>query len=478
MSVQQQHLEQTNLIAPFDYGLSFAMRHAGALLQISVLPALLKIFLRYVEYFRPLTPRDAFLIIVLDMGAKTWLLVTVMLLCIITLQGRRASVFQIGQRALISMPKVIMSCVFLMMIAAAFFLAPWMYIFILFLMWAPIFCATEITAKSFREEDADDEADFEDPGSVVASSLRQRPLRYFADRPIWDLGFARSIHFAANRANFIVTLQLALMFLVALTVPLAFVVSIAGYYHSFGWVVLESFLSFFTFAMVLGTAGAAFLRLLPKSAIEEIGIVDEQWTAQVLDKPLRFHGRIFPFFLLALLGGIATKGTIDYIIVNNTKPPTLVSHLESVNFNPKQVVISLKLEDKKNLFRWLSPLSFQLELIPDLASVPEAAKAAPAPVPSPAAAAAPAAPEKNDASKADAKPEKEPVLLEPQRAMPYAPDGTALPEETFVPYDKPLRLVLYFENPLKPEQSKGRYILHYVPVIGESEAFISGHFGE
>ncbi len=475
MSVHQQqsgqqqlgpHLGRVDFLAPFDWGLAFALRHTAAIFQISLFPALLKVFLRYVEYFRPLSPRDAFLIIILDLGAKTWLLVTIMLLCIVSMQGIRAGIWSIGRRALLSMPKVVMSCVVLLVIVAAFFLAPWMYIFVLFLLWAPIFCAGEITAKSFREDsDVDEIFDDED---VVRSEerLKARRIRYFADKPIWDFGFSRSIHFAANRRNFIVTVQLALLFLVALTLPLAAIVTLAGYYHGFLWVIVESFFSYFAFGLVLAVACATFLKMLPNEAVDEIGIVNGFPPGQILSRPLKFHGRIFPFFLLALLGGVATKATIDYIIVNNTKPPTLVAHVENIEVTKQQFVVILQLEDRRNLLRWLSPLSFQLQLISDqTAAGPEKKELAANAVP--------------DAEIGNSKPQKkEGQLLEPERAMPYALDGTPLSEENFVPYAKPLRLVLYFSNPLKEAETKGRYVLHYVPVIGESEPFLEGHFGE
>ncbi|MFN8390772.1 MAG: hypothetical protein U0136_10815 [Bdellovibrionota bacterium] len=469
MSVQEQQLERSEFLAPFDWGVAFALRHVGILFQISLIPALLKIFLRYVEYYRPISPRNAFLIVVLDLGAKTWLLVTIMLLCIISLQGVRVALPALARRALLSMPKVMVSCVCLILIVAAFFLAPWMYIFVLFLLWAPIFTACEIPAKSFRaEEGEDDDLDDEDIVRPERRILRHR-IRYFADKPLWDLGFARSIHFAANRRNFVVTVQLALLFLVALTLPLATVVALAGYYHSFGWVIVESVLSFFVFSLVLAAACSSFLQLLPPEVADELGIVEIAPRSQILRRPIRFHGRILPFFLLALLGGMATKATIDYIIVNNTKPPTLVSRVNAVQINKQQFIITLDLEDKKNLFRWLSPLSFQLQVVPD--NVPsKETPAAVKPSPSPGKETAPAPTDSGDSA-------KQLDLLEPDRAMPFTIQGEPLPEESYIPYSKPLRLVLYFANSSHDADLKGKYVLYYVPVIGDPEKFAEGRIG-
>jgi hypothetical protein len=468
-------LERADSLAPFDWGLAFALRHIGILFQISLFPSLLKVFLRYVEYFQPVTARDVFLINVLDLGAKTWMLVAVMLLCIVSLQGERVNFWSLCRRALLNMPKVAMSAIFLLIIGVTFFLAPWMYIFVLFLLWAPIFCAGEITARSYRSEEEEEDYDDED---LVRPEDRFKPryVRYFADKPIWDLGLTRSMHFAASRRNFVVTVQLAMLFLISMTLPLTIVVTVAGYYHSFDWVIVESFFSFFLFALSLAITGATFLKLLPHDAAEEIGISASPPREQIVRRPLHLHGRIFPFFLLALLGGLGIKATLDYIIANTIKPPTLISSLEQIQRTDQQLIFTLHLEDKQNLFRWLGPVSFQLEVTPDEpASDETAAKQAPA---EKKAAEGDKDKDKTDAAAAEKPKKKELKLIEPERSMPFTPEGAPLSEYSFVPYDKPLRLVLYFENPLKKDQRSGSYILYYVPNIGEPQPFINGRFGD
>jgi len=460
--VQVPERDSSDNLAPFDWGLGFAFAHWRALIQIALAPALIKVGLRYFEFFRPLSLRQSFLIAAIDVGTKAWLLASIMLLSILVLQGSHYRVSTLLQRALFSMPKVLLSSFVLLMVVGAFFLAPWMYLFVLFVVWAPFFCAAEITAKSFREEADDFEYELEEGFEEALPRMKPRVVRYFADRPIWDLGFARSIQFAANRRNFIATVQLALLLLLALTLPLATVVAVTGFYHNFGWIIFESFFSYIIHSLVIGIGCATFLRLLPKEIFDEIGVLPESVTNLKLRKPFRLHGRIFPFFFLALLGGLATKATIDYIIVNNSKPPSLISALEKVEKTDYQVIVTLRLEDRASLFRWLNPQSFQLEYLPEGApGGGEVEKTA--------------ANASSDSANSSAKTEVKKVeLLEPERVIPYSLDGKLLPEDGFVPSSKPLKLVLYYERQTPEAKSAKRFILHYVPLIGEEERFVEG----
>ena len=448
-------------MSPFDWGLNFAISHFPALLQAALIPALIKVFLRYVEYYRPIPPRQAFIVVALDLGTKAWLLVTIMLLCIAAMQGERPAVWHLAQKALLTMPKVLMSCVCLLIVAAAFFLVPWMYLFVLFLVWAPFFCAAEIKAKSFRAEEAEDDAhDLYDEDSPRPPAR----FRYFADKPVWDFGIRRSILFTANRRNLVVTVELALLMLVALTLPVAVVVAFAGFHHSFNWIVVESILSSSVNSIVLGIAAASFLRLLPREAVEELGI-DRPAIPQIPAKrALRLHGKLLPFFLIALLGGLATKATVDYIIAINSKPPNLVTTVDKVELTEHQIIINLSLQDDRNLFRWLSPLSLKLQVSPSSSSADESVK------PAAAASAAEVDPERSEIKAED--------LLEPQRVMPYRTDGSPLPEYNFVPHKGPLRLSVHFENAKKDPKAKGAYTLYYVPLYGKPEPFVKGTFGE
>jgi len=445
--------------------LGFALKHFGALFQLALIPALIKICIGYLEYYRPLTVRQGFLIALLYLGAKTWLLVTIMLLSIAVLQGAQYHLWTYARRALLTMPKVLISSVALSSLAIAFFLAPWMYLFALFLIWAPLFVAAEIPAKSFRKDDEEEDFDLEDEEVRTEVRLRRRIMRYFADKPIWDLGFARSIQLTTNRRNFITTVQLALLFLVALTFPLATVVAFAGYYHSFVWVIFESIFSSVCYALVMGIACGTFLRLLPKDAFAEIGIMADAVRGQPVRKSFRLHGKLLPFFLIALVGGLATKATLDYVIVNNSRPPSLKSTLEKVEVTKQQFILTFLLEDKTNLFRWLNPQNFELEVLPDQPApaekVPQQADGAATPEPS-----ATGTPER-----------KKHNFLEPQRVLPFTAEGKPLPEDNFTPYDKPLRLVFYYENPLTEEQHSGKYVLYLQPLMGEPEPFQEGRFG-
>ena len=470
----------TNELAPFDWGLGFALKHFGALFQLALVPALIKIAIGYLEFYRPLTVRQGFLIALVYLGAKTWLLVTIMLLSIAVLQGAQYHLWSFARRALLTMPKVLISSVALSSLVIAFFLAPWMYLFALFLIWAPLFVAAEIPAKSFRKDDEEEDFELEDEEIRSEVRMRRRIMRYFSDKPIWDLGFARSIQLTTNRRNFITTIQLALLFLVALTFPLATVVAFAGYYHGFGWVIFESIFSSVCYALVMGIACGTFLRLLPKDAFAELGILAETVRAQPVRKSFRLHGKLFPFFLIALIGGLATKATLDYVIVNNSRPPSLKSTLEKVEVTKQQIILTFQFEDKTNLFRWLNPQSFQLELLPDQPGPVSAA----APQPKSAVKPDAAKPEavKPDAAKPEAAPTGTPEpkahhLLEPQRVMPFTADGKPLPEDNFTPYDKPLRLVFYYENSLAEEQHSGKYVLYLQPLMGEPQPFHEGRFG-
>ena len=74
-------------------------------------------------------------------------------------------------------------------------------------------------------------------------------------------------------------------------------------------------------------------------------------------------------------------------------------------------------------------------------------------------------------------PPPEAVFLSPEKISPFTVEGTPLRELSFVPSNKPLKLLLYFERSrAMPEE--GEYALYYETSKGLGEPIYQGRYGK
>lgn len=465
MYVEQPYHRVLRAQSPFERGVLFVRSRFLACIAIGVVASTVYSLGLYLQHYFPLSAQEQLLVIFLRIGSLAWLIMSSFLLAAEGLAGRPVSVLSVAARALAAMPKVVLS--FLCFLVAALFAvnAPPIVVFVMFLLWAPFFCAGEYYSPPIpRREPDDDESTFDDDGPGASPRIRPGFFRY---RPLWDLGFARSVQFTSR--NFLFTLQYALILWVTAVGPHALVVLFAGYYLGFEAHLVQTMLAGIaeTIAAVIGAVG--FISVLPQDAVNELKS-DEKSAAPLAAATAdgaRADNRNgirenLPFLFLVLIGIGATHYFWSWIQHEVSIPPGVHIEAEKAELLDGRLLLVVRLEDPEFRLRWFMPESFRLDLRPA----------------DPPAKPAPAKPAETTVAETSPTPQgtpAEPELPSPARAMPYALDGSELSEENFTPYAEPLRLKLYFEVG-EAAGTRGTYSLLYVTPFGKKETVLNGEY--
>ena len=457
---KQISLDSAKTVTPFERGVSFAGLHLRELFVSALLPVVIGTCIGCLQRVVVLTHQQFFLLGILSFAMICWLFLSVFLLLLKSFQtaGKRVVVIEISKQALLFLPKVFVSFLTLFLLVTGMMLVPWLLPIAPFLIWAPLFVAGEINAKS-QQLPAEDDDDFDDSYNVRRAN--ERPTQYFSRRPIWDLGFSRSVNFAMRHRG--ATFQLFILLLASLILPKAAIVLAAGHYYGLAWEIPERVLSSLSAAAFFGAATSTFLFLLPKSAHEEIGFSAEVIPSLMsMVSPLYRRGWGLVFCLAALtISGAWPVWTS--IVRQAAKPPEAAVTLEKFEKTKDQLIFTLNLNDPLMSYRWLIPVQLRLGIKPDGIVVAEKEDDG-----------------RLESEKSEAEKEEEkklamrPALLLPQRVMPYAADGKALDETRFAPHEGPLKLVVYYENPER-EMRLGvppmeKFQLYYVSIFAQGDA--------
>ncbi len=383
------------------------------------------------------------------------------MLCVETVQGKMISPIELSLRALINVPKVFLSVMFVVM---AFFVlllyAPPLSVFALFLVWAPAFAAAEVYAP-LPERKIEDEFTGEEEGEdyIVPSRRAGRAsakFAYFTGRSIWDLGVMRSIRFA--RENLATSLRIVLLVWFARVAPEALSSFIIGLDSGFLAVSFRAIFATLIHTFALGVWAGTFIIFLPMVAKAEIGVESYR-------DPVEFIGgrrflapilgdRNLPFAVFAIFAAIFTWVLFEEGAHQLSVPKDAKIEFVSSEVRGENLALTIRLEDSAREFRWLDPDSFVVLLRGLEEESPAAGKVAVAPVvtsstnPS-ASGVKEGAEEGNKTSAGDKvlKGEEGPSILRPKRSRVYLEDGKELDAENFTPAFKPLKITLFFELP-------------------------------
>ena len=466
----------------FDTGLAFAWNHRLRFIQGGFVAGVLEILLAYLPNFFRLSPQEIFLVIMGGVGSTAWLMTYVGVYCLSAFRGEPLAVGPLMVKAIQSMPKIVLSYVVLGAMATALFELRPLLIFAVFVIWAPAFCVAEIYALPLKEPEEGPDDAFDDD-----SERRLPKFRFFQGRPPWDLGFARSIAFVGQ--NFGLSMQISLFAWAVVVVPSGVMLLLAGYYPSFSSIMLETLAVNMLEALLLGAGMASFLLRLPQEARAELGLPTAEALLKSIPRSevpgvLQFRRKRYPLVIVMLLGLISTQLTWQWFNHQHSAPDTVQSTLEGSQLTKDRLIVTVQLSDEQQLFRWLDSGRLRLritdasgKLVPPAgndSAVPVANGAEPAGAQKTAVARQ--ADKNGPATALDEVGERDfhdPTLFEPERVMPYSVEGAPLDESNYTPYNRPLRLVLFFE---KPAIEKGKFQLFHRSFFGLGKPMVEGEF--
>ncbi len=443
---QASSASRASSIVALDRGIGFAIAHKGLLLFLCLLPAVLEISAAYFQYASPLDQQQLFLVILLTLASKAWLLAVVLIACVTYFRGEELTVGNLAKKGFRYLPKIFLSYAALLSLVLCSALVLPLVFLVLFLVWAPAFCVGELFVPQDKQKDLhDDEPHDED---YFAKSRAPKPkLSFFKNKSIFELGFARSLQFGAKHA--VLTLQVAILIWFANVLPSALVDVLSGSYYGFASTVAKIFLSSYGDVLATAVSGCAFIMLLPSEAKTEIGVSDDAQMPKI-SRIASFQGRSWIFFLLSVVAAGSTYVVLSHALSAEEMPQGVLSEVRTAEKFNEQFVVELHLNDSQRAFRWLNPYNFLLTFSKDASGT---------------------------LSTADSEgKEAEEKFQVPTRVVAYGLNGEELNMERLSPSYKPLSLKLYFELP-SDLPDNGTYRLHYKSYLESSREIANGSFG-
>ena len=454
------------LLMPLDWGLGFALAHKWSLMALALLPTCLELTASYVMYNHRLLRQEAMLMFVMTSVANVWLLIAAVMLVVESIKGRTGSLWSLGFRAFVLLPKVLISYLvtfFFITLGLRAFIVPGL-VFIGFLIWAPAFCVGESYAKRTKKKDQDELPNDLEPGAASGP----KPLPFFTDRPIWDLGLVRSWRVAGP--SFFSSFQLALLFLASFVLPMALVDLFGdaslGYASQGVKVVLTSLLG----ALVKGVWAGAFISIIPPDARAEIGIESypdlRAACAPKVPSNRKYEGRLGPQFAVLFLCAASTWIVVQETIERTNLPPQVTTELLKVEQQDDELVVTLRLVDPNEQYRWFTPERLRLEFDSKKSEVPGASEV---PLPSTEQEKDPVASFLSSASGGEDTRE----FIGPSTIVVFDSEGVILPLDNLSPYDGPMKIVLNFRMQRKDDVNRPFSIFYY-SFSGPGEPLVSG----
>lgn len=458
MNYQKLNGAAKTLLLPIDWGIGFALAHKWSLFGLALLPTVLELIASYVMYSSRLLRQEAMLMLLLSSIANVWLHIAALMLVIELVRGKNAvSITKLGLRAFVALPKPLISYLLTILIISfgifQAFLIPGL-VFIGLLIWAPAFCVGELYAKPVKKRDPDD-----------TEAGAGGPIPFFTGRPPWDLGLARSWRLAGR--SFFTSFQLALLFLAAIVVPMAAVDLISDASLGYSTEALKVIFSSLLGALVKGVWAGTFVALIPPDARAEIGIDSYPDLSAVCApkkvKMMRYEGRLGPQFAVLFLCAVSTWIYFQNTIERTKMPQAVSTELLEAEEQKGELVLTVRLIDPRQEFRWFTPERFRLEFDAPEIEAPEPLAAPPV--------TGSAAELRPPAAAPPQEPERE--LLAPTKIVAFDQNGIILPLDKLSPVQGAIKIVLHFQ-PKKPSQLDHPFALYYHSFSGPGEPVVHG----
>jgi hypothetical protein len=447
-------------IRPIGWGLSFAFSRKRSLFFWSLIPAIVEVIISWQVFSGPNSPQLVFLLQVLQAIASAWLLTVITMIAIQSQRGEAISPASIASRAMRNLPKTFISYAALVCVVVfSLFVLPLVFL-ALFFIWAPLFCVGELYAEN--DSEADDEiydGEFDED-----EELSRRPLYFFKNKSVLELGFARSLQFGARHIG--TTFKLAVLIIFASVFPVASVDLLTPGYESFTPKVIKIFFSSFCSAMVVGIAAGAFLVMLPVAAREELGVMG--LSNEIGDRK-RFRNldrRVVPFVGMLLVSLGCGALIWQNMVVEHRMPTNVLSEVRSSKVIGKQFVVDLRLSDPNRRFRWFNSEGFSIRYSVGRSTLMGLNESG-------ATSNSMLAPSEASTAKSG----EEEKTIKATRLVALDANGSEIPLERLLPHDGPLLLRIYFD---KPEDSVPavEYSIYYTSYFEESRLVYRGNRSE
>ncbi len=443
--MQDTALNQNSSVAALDRGIGFAIAHKSLLLFLCLLSGIVEISTAYFQYSQPLDQQQFFVVIILSLAAKAWLLSVVLIACVTYFRGEALEVSDLARKGLRYLPKIFLSYAALLSLVLCSALVLPLVFLVLFLVWAPAFCVGELFAPMEKRDDLEEEEEF-DEDYFAKSRIPQPQLSLFKNKSIFELGFARSLQFGAKHA--VLTFQVSILVWFANVLPSALIDLLSGSYYGFASTIAKILLSSYGDVLATAVAGSAFIILLPKEGKEEIGIAGPE-VMPLLPKRARLQGRSWIFFILSLVAAGCTYVVLSHEILTKEMPSGVLSEVRKTEKVGEQFVVELYLTDTNRRFRWLNPYSFTLAFDKDV---------------------------RGTLSTESAESVDKVEYRAPTRVVAFDAQENELKTEQLSPSFTPLLLKLYYELP-QDLPANGAYRLRYESYLEDPRRIAEGTFG-
>lgn len=346
-----------------NWGLLFSFAQLKELLIFAAFPCLVKLLAAYLLYFEHFALKERlFVTYVVTAFADCWLLVVVLLFLISRNRGEYVSRIELASRALINLPKPLLSYVLtsVLVLAGLPLIFPGLMLFALFA-WAPAFCIGELFGAHRSDEVLSNDEEF---FSLDGADEKERQRSFFSYKEIWELGFQRSL-FAA-RGQLQSAFYLFLLILASVVLPLTASDLLMPRDAEFFNLSLRIFFSSFLNAIVTGVWAGSFLVILPQRAREELGVSSLADYGSMLPERLRKNLSLERNFkvqlmLLVIIGGASWY---DYRQLREESRFSTSAQLTLLSSESKngELHLVVQLQDPKRKLIWLQPQRFELLL--------------------------------------------------------------------------------------------------------------------
>lgn len=344
--------------AQFFLGLSLTQRYFGGLLALAA-PVILVEALSARTLFLHAFARDQHLLLALLISiANAWLVAAAGMFVIERLQGRSGSIGGVSVRAVQFLPKIFLSyIIFLSFVGATFVVVP-LTLFLPLFLWAPMYCIAETFAPTPEQpplpEDEEDEEAFAEIERVFQIWKRSN----FTGKRIWDLGFVRSVRFAAR--NPVLSFQVAALFLLMSLGPSALVAKLMGPTGGLSLTIMQVIVSSACDVFAVGIWAGSFMFSLKTAELKEIQITADGVSAFVFPRPswtskLRPQVGALLLMLLLALSTVSWMSLRQYAAGERIMPQSAHVDLISVQGAERGLVLEFALSDEVEQLRWFDP---------------------------------------------------------------------------------------------------------------------------
>lgn len=340
--------------------LAYVLTHKNKLLTLT-LPGLLMQFLLYhFVYQLPPAASATVLIEMLLFVVRSWL---ILVIAVYFLRNRDSlAVRQIWIQAFKNIPKVFFCYLIVSVILWVSITVPPGLLLVIFLVWAPVFCAFEIYAPQNDGEDVKNDSLETNNDPDEFRTVLDQPNGYFSYKGAFELGIVRSVQYASR--NMGLSFKVLLITIVSSLLPQAIIVAI---FNPSGSEVGEFIpaLSSYPFE-VLGLAWgiAVFCFSLPPEALEEISLVlpadksFEERCKNLWKWRLKRSNWLYSLLLLSCLWSFPVL--LQYEKSHYRIPESVNFDVIAVERKQEGLIIDAEIEDSKHNFRWFKRELFWL----------------------------------------------------------------------------------------------------------------------